>query len=255
MSAVPKPVFAANWKMHHGPSATREFVAAFARRVPGRSDRTLLFFPPAISIPAFGEAAGDRADLRVGVQDVHAEDAGAFTGAISAPMAKDAGAGFALAGHSERRRIFGDTDEIVAAKLQAALRHELVPVLCVGETLEEREADSVEAVVGRQLETALADVDRSTLASLLVAYEPVWAIGTGRNARPEDAGAVHRFIREWYARRAGDAVALDLPILYGGSVKPSNIGELLAEDGVDGVLVGGASLEVDSFAQICDAPC
>jgi triosephosphate isomerase len=247
------PVFAANWKMHHGPSATREFVAAFARRVPRTPGRTLIFFPPAISIPAFVEAAGDRADLGVGVQDVHAEDAGAFTGAISAPMAKDAGARYALAGHSERRRLFGDSDEVVATKVGAALRHGLVPVLCVGETLEEREADRVETVIGRQLEAALAEVAEKALASLLIAYEPVWAIGTGRNARPEDAGAVHRFIREWYARRAGDAAARDLPILYGGSVSPANIGELLAEPGVDGVLVGGASLKVDSFAQICDA--
>lgn len=253
MGPVPTPVFAANWKMHHGPSATREFVAAFARRVVQRPDCTLLFFPPAISIPAFVEAASARSDLLVGVQDVHPEDAGAFTGAISAPMAKDAGARFALAGHSERRRIFGDTDDVVAAKLRAALRHGLVPVLCVGETLQEREADRVEQVVGRQLAKALADVGKEALASLLIAYEPVWAIGTGRNARPEDAGAVHRFIREWYAHRAGAAVARALPILYGGSVSPSNIGELLAESGVDGVLVGGASLKVDSFAQICDA--
>jgi triosephosphate isomerase len=245
------PIFAANWKMHHGPVATRAFVAAFVERFPARADRTLVFFPPAISVTAFVEAARGRPDLRVGVQDVHPEDAGAYTGAISAPMAREAGAAYALVGHSERRRHFGDTDEIVAAKLRAAVRNGLTAVLCVGETLEEREAGRAEATVGAQLEAALG-ADGLAFDRVWIAYEPVWAIGTGRHARPEDANAVHAFVRAWLAGRAG-GLGKSVPVLYGGSVTPSNIAELLAQPDVDGVLVGGASLVPDSFAAICSA--
>lgn len=251
MSAVPKPVFAANWKMHHGPTAARAFVAEFRRRMLPASDRTLIFFPPAVSLTAFAQEAEGRPDLRLGVQDIHPEDGGAFTGAISALMAKDAGAGFGLVGHSERRRLFGDTDRDVAAKLKAALRHGLSPVLCVGETLEEREDGRAEEVVRRQIEAAVGEIDAERLRTILIAYEPVWAIGTGRNARPEDAGAIHQFVRTWWADRLGAAAARDLAILYGGSVTPGNIAELLAEPEIDGVLVGGASLKPDPFAAIC----
>lgn len=251
--ALPKPVFAANWKMHHGPTATREFVTAFKARVTPRPDRTIVFFPPAVSLEAFRQAAADRPDLVLGTQDVHPEDEGACTGAVSAPMAKDAGARFALVGHSERRQLFGDTDAIVAGKLRAVLRHGLVAVLCVGETLDQREDGRAEETVAAQLHAALGDLEPAALETILVAYEPVWAIGTGRNARAEDAAAMHRFVRAWVAGRAGEGIAREMRVLYGGSVTPENIRELLVQRQIDGVLVGGASLKVESFAAICAA--
>lgn len=251
IGALAKPVFAANWKMHHGPTATRRFVAGFKARVAARPDRSILFFPPAVSLEAFRQAAADRPDLRLGIQDVHYEDEGAFTGAVSAPMAKDGGAQFVIVGHSERRQLFGDTDVTVARKLKAALRHGLGPLLCVGETLEQREDGRAEEAVAAQLHAALGDLEPSSLEAIMIAYEPVWAIGTGRHARPEDAAAMHRFVRAWIAGRAGERRAREMRVLYGGSVTPENIRELRAQREIDGVLVGGASLQVESFASIC----
>jgi triosephosphate isomerase len=249
--SVTRPFFGGNWKMHKGPTATHGFVESFAELYPAREDRTVAFFPPAVSLTAFREAAADRPDLRLGAQDVHWEREGAFTGAISTAMARDAGAEFALAGHSERRHVFGDSDEDVGRKVRAIAAEGLIPVLCVGELLEERERDEVEAVVGRQLEAGLQALDDQAFDSLVIAYEPVWAIGTGRTARPEDASAVHTLIRGRLEARVGDGPGGDVPIIYGGSVKPNNIDELLAAPEVDGVLVGSASLDPESFAAIC----
>ncbi len=244
-----RPVFAANWKMNHGPSDATAFMRTFLGQYQRRSDRTVLFFPPAISFGAVAAATADRPDVLLGVQNIHWEDKGAFTGETSAPMARDAGARAALVGHSERRHVFGETDEETALKCAAAARAGLAPVLCVGEKLEEREAGRTEEVVLRQLRAGLGGLEQSQLGAVLIAYEPVWAIGTGRTATPEDAAAVHRAIRatlrEITAEKGGS-----IPILYGGSVNRSNAADLLAADQVDGVLVGGASLEAQGWSTL-----
>ncbi len=245
------PILAANWKMYHGPTSARTFLERFLVRYGPRVDRTVIFFPPAISITAFLEARGVRSDLEVGVQDVHAEIQGAHTGAVSAAMAAEAGAAWGLAGHSERRREFGDDDGVVASKLGRLLEAGLRPILCVGETLEERRAGSLEEVLRRQVRAAVEGLEASGAAPWehrVLAYEPVWAIGTGETATPRDATEAHGLVREALERFSGDGTAA---VLYGGSVKPENIDELLAAEGVDGVLVGGASLDPESFARIC----
>lgn len=248
-----RPLFAANWKMHKGPAATRVFVREFTGLYAAHPDRRVVFFPPSISVEAFHAAVGaaDRPDLGLGVQDVHAEPEGAHTGAISASMAVEAGATWALAGHSERRREFGDDDDAVAAKTRRILASDLAPVVCVGETLEERDAGSLRAVLERQVTTVLEAVPEGRRDDLTWAYEPVWAIGTGRTAAPEDAAEAHAIAREAIGRTAGGDVAARAVILYGGSVKPHNIESLMAATGVDGVLVGGASLAAPDFAEIC----
>lgn len=253
MTTDRRPLFAANWKMHKGPRAARAFVRAFAQLYPPHDDRRVLFFPPSISVEAFeaARAAANRRDLELGVQDVHAEAEGAHTGAISAAMAVDAGAGWSLAGHSERRREFGDDDAQVAAKARRIVETGLRAVVCVGETLEERDAGELDAVLERQVGTVLREIAPERQAALTWAYEPVWAIGTGRSASPDDAGEAHAIVRQAVATTAGSDIGASAVILYGGSVKPHNIESLMAAPGVDGVLVGGASLDPEDFAAIC----
>ncbi|HTE47859.1 MAG TPA: triose-phosphate isomerase [Gemmatimonadaceae bacterium] len=246
------PVFAANWKMNLGPSDARAFMAAFAARWTARSDRTIVFFPPAVSLSAAVHALGGRNDIAAGAQNIWTEDKGAFTGETSAPMAKDAGARYVLVGHSERRHVFGETDAQTAKKCAAAARHGLTPILCVGELLAEREAGTTADVVLRQLRAGLADVTPDIIARMAIAYEPVWAIGTGRTATPADASEVHERIRLALVEGIGEQQARDVPILYGGSVSAANASALLAANGVDGLLVGGASLDVDSWLSICN---
>jgi triosephosphate isomerase len=245
-----RPVLAANWKMNLGPTEARTFIDAFTARWSPRSDRTVLFFPPSISITTVVHALGNRSDLGVGVQNIWTEDKGAFTGETSAPMARDAGARFTLVGHSERRHVFGETDEQTAKKCAAAVRNGLVPVLCVGELLEQREAGQTVAVCLRQLRTGISLLDQRTIAEMVIAYEPVWAIGTGKTATPDDAAEVHGAIRGALHELVGDAAG-DVPILYGGSVNEGNAAALLAASNVDGLLVGGASMDIESWAPIC----
>lgn len=235
-------LFAANWKMNVGPSEAREYLAIFRHAYAPMDGRQVWFFPPAVSLEAVSEGIEHRTDLLVGVQDIHWEPKGAFTGAISGPLAAQGGARAALVGHSERRHVFGETDEQTGKKVAAALAAGLHPVLCVGETLEQREAGQTMAVVTRQLEAALP----SAIATLTIAYEPVWAIGTGRNATPKDAAEVHGGIRAWLKKRGAEATK----ILYGGSVNLKNVAELLAERELDGVLVGGASLDAAGWAAL-----
>lgn len=245
------PVMAANWKMHKGPRETRDFFDAFLPLYAPRQDRTVIFFPPSVSLPAAVDSLAGRLDIGLGVQSIFWQDTGAFTGEISAPMAAQAGARYALAGHSERRQLFHEADGDVGRKAAAALNAGLVPLICVGETLEERRAGKLEAVLERQLEAALEpSADHATANSLILAYEPVWAIGTGVNATPDDAAAAHAILRSRLAIRFGDAEAANVRILYGGSVKPENAAELLAATDVDGLLVGGASLDAAAFARI-----
>ena len=246
-----RPVLAANWKMNHGPTQARAFMAAFTARWTPHADRTVVFFPPALSVTSVVHALGSRTDLGVGVQNIWTEDKGAFTGESSAPIAKEAGARYALVGHSERRHVFGETDEQTALKCGAATRAGLIPILCVGELLAEREAGKTLDVVKRQLTTGLARLDENTIANMAIAYEPVWAIGTGKTATPGDASEVHGEIRRILEDRVVGQGA-GIPVLYGGSVNASNAKALLGADGVDGLLVGGASLAVDSWLAICN---
>ena len=238
-------LFAANWKMHIAPAEARSYLRTFLGAYAPRSDRDVWFFPSALSLEAVAQVIAGRGDLRAGVQDVYWEPKGAFTGAVSAPLAAQTGAGAALIGHSERRHVFGETDADTRKKLAAVGASGLVPVLCVGELLAERDAGQTLAVVTRQLAAALEHAP-AALSQVIVAYEPVWAIGTGRNATPADAAVVHRHIRQWL--RAQGAAAPR--VLYGGSVNLKNIADLLAEPELDGVLVGGASLDADGWAQL-----
>jgi triosephosphate isomerase (TIM) len=247
---IRSPVIAGNWKMHKGPEAARKFCREFAQVVspPGR---TVILFPPALSLTVVRDTLAEH-DIAVGVQNIHWENQGAFTGETSAVMARQAGAAYALVGHSERRHVFGETDDEAARKVAAALAAGLSPVLCVGETLEERRAGRLEEVILRQLDAGIRELDDEAFARTIIAYEPVWAIGTGETATPEDAADAHNRIRARLRERIGRD-AETLPILYGGSVKPDNASELLAAPDVDGVLVGGASLDPRDFARIVAA--
>ncbi len=253
MSAPRTPVLAGNWKMNVGPTETARFFESFLASHPARGDATVLFFPPAVSLAAARAALGGRADVRLGVQNVYWEQSGAFTGELSVAMAADAGAEYVLVGHSERRHVFGETVPQTVRKVRAVLDGGLVPVLCVGETIDERRAGRAEAVVDAQLVPVLGTLTQDEAARILVAYEPVWAIGTGETASPADADAMHRAVRARLASSHGPETARAIPILYGGSVKPDNARELLAQPEVDGVLVGGASVDPRSFAAICAA--
>ena len=247
-----RPVLAANWKMNNGPTEARAFIAAFAARWTPRHDRAIIFFPPCISLTTVVHALGARTDIAVGAQNISPEDKGAFTGETSAPMAKDAGARYVLVGHSERRHVFGETDAETARKCAAAARHGLTALLCVGELLAERESGMTRDVVLRQLRAGLEQLPRDAIVSMAVAYEPVWAIGTGKTATPDDASTVHADIRAALRSRLGDP-ADAVPILYGGSVNRTNAASLLGAHDVDGLLVGGASLDVSNWISICEA--
>jgi triosephosphate isomerase len=243
-------VIAGNWKMHLGPQGTRQYFADF--RIPDAAGpREVVIFPPSISLHAAVTSADRDPRVALGVQNLHFEDKGAFTGEISAPMAVEAGATFALIGHSERRHVFGETDADVTRKVRAALRSRLLPMICVGEKLVERRAGKLEEVILRQLDAALAGLEGSP-ERFLLAYEPVWAIGTGETATPQDAQGAHAILRRRLAESLSGR-ASQVPVLYGGSVKPENAADLLAEPDVDGLLVGGASLEPTTFARIVGA--
>ena len=248
-----KPFIAGNWKMHLGPADAERFFARFSEEFAPADDRTVAFFPPAITFGAAKAALGSRADIRLGVQNVHWEEKGAFTGETSAALAASAGAEFALIGHSERRSLFGETDEETARKTSATLAAGITPVLCVGELLEERERGEAGAVVERQLSAVYDTLSDEQADAVVIAYEPVWAIGTGRTASPDDAAEMHARIRAFLAARYGADRARAIPILYGGSVKPDNAANLLAAGDVDGLLVGGASLDPEGFARVCSA--
>ena len=243
------PVFAANWKMNHAPADALAFLRQFLAHFPRQQDRTVIFFPPALTLAAVTAGLKDRSDIQVGVQNIHWEDKGAFTGENSAPVARAAGARYVLVGHSERRHVFGETDEQTSKKVAAASRAGLAVVVCVGETLAERERGVTHEVVLRQLRSAMATLEPNHVASSLVAYEPVWAIGTGKNATPADASDVHSAIRAELGTLTGERGGA-VPILYGGSVNTGNAGALLAAANVDGLLVGGASLDAEGWGTI-----
>lgn len=240
---------AGNWKMNTDLAEAVRLASGVARAADGDESVAVAICPPFVSLEAAAEVTRDTS-VRLGAQHMHDEENGAFTGEISAPMLASVGCHYVILGHSERRQLFGETDEGVNRKVHAALRHGLVPIVCVGETLDERKAGDEETVVGRQLDAGLDGVTVDAADGIVIAYEPVWAIGTGETATPEQAQAMHGFIR----RRLAD---LGLPegtdILYGGSVKPHNAAELFAQPDIDGGLIGGASLDADSFSAIVTA--
>jgi triosephosphate isomerase len=240
-------VYAANWKMHHGPAAARDFLTRFLQITSPVPGRRLWFFPPSVTIREAAAAAEEREDVTIGAQNIHWEPKGAFTGEVSIPLVMEAGARLALIGHSERRHLFGETDEQVGRKLAAAVKAGLTPLVCVGETLTERESGRTGQVVTRQVGALLERIGPADWARVVMAYEPVWAIGTGKNATPDDAAQVHGLVRFELGRRG---VAARVPILYGGSVNPGNVLDLLARVELDGVLVGGSSLDPDVWGEL-----
>ncbi|HMF91427.1 MAG TPA: triose-phosphate isomerase [Candidatus Angelobacter sp.] len=244
-----KKLIAANWKMHKTPQQAREFVAAFLPLVRHHARDEIVLCPPFVAIPEVVEASAG-SGIGIGGQDLFWEQQGAFTGAVSAHMLRDAGCSHVIVGHSERRQYFGETDDTVNRKLHAALSGGLKPIVCVGEVLEEREAGLTEQVLRRQSSIAFREISAELAYPIVMAYEPVWAIGTGKTATPELAAEAHEVIRAEAAKAFGAPAAAAMRILYGGSVKPDNASALMALAEIDGALVGGASLDPKSFASI-----
>ena len=244
-----RPLIAGNWKMHKTVPETLAYIEAFKPLVAGVDDRDIMLAPPFTALDA-AQRALEGTNIALGAQNCHWEEEGAFTGEVSPRMLADLGVTYVILGHSERRHIFGETDEMIRRKLEAALRHELIPILCIGERLEEREAGKTLSVLERQLKEGLKGLSASDLKDLVVAYEPVWAIGTGKTATPEQAEEAHAFCRKLLAGMFGEEFAERTRILYGGSVKPENVVGLMARPDIDGALVGGASLKPDVFARI-----
>lgn len=245
-----RPLIAGNWKMYKTISEALDFVQSFRPMVVGVTHCDILVAPPFTALRAVSDRL-EGSNVYVSAQDVAAEQGpGAFTGEVSAQMIRDAGASHVIIGHSERRQYYGDTDERVSEKTRRALDSRLTPVVCVGELLEERDAGRAEEVVSRQLRSGLRNLTAMDASRIIIAYEPVWAIGTGRTATPEIAEQMHSFIRATVREMFGDESAEGMRVLYGGSVKPDNIAGLMDQPDIDGALVGGASLEPDSFAKI-----
>jgi triosephosphate isomerase (TIM) len=242
-------VMAGNWKMFKTRSEAQSMVLELRQLAQGSEEVEVVVCPPFTALPAVSQVL-EGTKIRLGAQNVHWEDEGAFTGEISAGMLLDCACKYVIIGHSERRQYFHETDEVINRKLKKVLGTELRPILCVGEMLEEREAGRVEEVVLGQLEGDLAGLTAESVSRIIIAYEPVWAIGTGRTATPEIAQEVHSMIRRWLAGRYGEELAAGIRILYGGSVKPDNTADLMAQADIDGALVGGASLTAGSFAKI-----
>jgi triosephosphate isomerase len=244
-----KKLITANWKMYKTPEQTREFFKAFLPMVAGHDRDEICVCPPFVNLPAAVEAAKG-SNVSVGGQNLYWEKEGAYTGEISSAMLVGVGCTHVIIGHSERRQYFGETDDTVNAKLKAALEAGLTPIMCVGEVLEEREAGLTDDVLRRQCARGLAKISGKKAAKLVIAYEPVWAIGTGKTATPAIASEAHALIRGEVAKAVGDELANNLRILYGGSVKPDNAKALMSEEEIDGALVGGASLDPKSFTAI-----
>jgi triosephosphate isomerase len=243
------PFIAGNWKMFKTPHEAVVFAKEFRAVVKDVTNVEIVVAPPFTAVHPAAEALRNT-NVGVAAQDLYWEREGAFTGEVSAPMIKDAGAEYVIIGHSERRRLFGETDETVNRKLHAAIEAQLTPIVCVGETLQERERNETFAVIDRQVREGLKGLEASQVAELVIAYEPVWAIGTGRNATAAQAEEVHKHIRSRLGEWFGADAAEHCHIIYGGSVKADNIAQLIAEPDVDGALVGGASLDVQGFSEI-----
>ncbi len=243
------PVIAGNWKMHKTLAEARALSQAIRDGAAQATHCQIVLAPPYSALAAVAEVIRGT-PLILGAQNVHWEAQGAFTGEISIPMLVDAGCGMVILGHSERRQFFGETDQTVNRRLRAVVKSSLTPIVCIGETLAQREEGNYHAVISQQLAGGLDLLTHQDLLRIIFAYEPVWAIGTGRTASPEVAQEVHRSIRSWLAQRFGDETARQVRILYGGSIKPENISDLMRQPDIDGGLVGGACLEAKSFLRI-----
>ena len=241
-------VIAGNWKMYKTIEETKAFVQKLIPAVKNTDRQVYLAVPFTAIKPAAEEAAGT--NIVIGAQNMNDAREGAFTGEIAGKMLVDAGAKFVLLGHSERRKLFGETSEFINKKVKRALMEGLQPIVCVGETLEEREAGKAEQVLDEQLSQTLNEIQAEQIGKLILAYEPVWAIGTGRTATPAQAEQMHQFCREFVSKKWGPEVAEKMVVLYGGSVRPENVAELIEQPDIDGVLVGGASLSPESFSEI-----
>jgi len=250
-----KKIIAANWKMNMTQGEATDFVATFLIEAGDISEVEIVIVPPFTAIAAVNTALGQAQQIKVGAQNMHWERAGAFTGEISPAMLRDLFVRYVVLGHSERRTLFGETDEIVNRKVLAAHENMLRPIVCVGETLAQRERGEVEKILKQQLRGSLVELGVKELHETVIAYEPVWAIGTGRTASAEQAQEAHAFIRQTLAEISDDATADKIRIQYGGSVKPDNSRALMTQPDIDGALVGGASLDPRSFAQIVQGAC
>jgi triosephosphate isomerase len=248
-----KKIIAGNWKMHMTASETESYLETFLLEIGDENGVEIVLIPPFTSIAKASETLSETQNVKVGAQNMHFENFGAFTGEVSAPMLRELFVRYVVLGHSERRTLFGETDEIVNKKVHAAIDSTLRPIVCIGETLEERDAGRVQEVLGTQIKGSLAGLAAKELAESVIAYEPVWAIGTGRTATPEQAQDAHAFIRKTVEEIWDKATADKVRIQYGGSVKPGNAAELMHLPDIDGALVGGASLDPRAFAEIVKA--
>ncbi|MGR6117091.1 triose-phosphate isomerase [Aeribacillus composti] len=247
-----KPIIAGNWKMHKTLEEAKSFVKEVKSLVPPQDKVDSVICAPALFLGQLVELA-EGSELKIGAQNMHFEESGAYTGEISPVALADIGVDYVIIGHSERREMFAETDETVNKKVLAAFKHKLTPIVCVGESLAEREAGKTNEIVGDQVKKALAGVDASAVKNIVIAYEPIWAIGTGKSSSPEDANEVCAHIRGVITDIYSDDVANEVRIQYGGSVKPENIKDFLNQPEIDGALVGGASLEPRSFLQLLEA--
>jgi triosephosphate isomerase (TIM) len=256
MTATRKKIAAGNWKMNldlqSALNLTQDLLHGYAAAVPG-ADVQVILGVPAPYLHTVANVVAGHAPFAVAAQNMHQAASGAYTGETSATMLRSVACGHVILGHSERRQYFGETDELLASKVQAALAADLTPIFCIGETLEEREADQTFEVVARQMQVALGQRTAAEAELMILAYEPVWAIGTGKTASPEQAQEVHAFLRGWMRQQWGEATAATVPILYGGSVSAANAAQLFACADIDGGLVGGASLKAADFLTICGA--
>lgn len=244
-----KPIIAGNWKLNKTIKEAIEFVTLLKRQIGDLQNVDVVVCPPFTALASLNDVLLE-SDIKLGAQDLYWEEKGAFTGEVSGSLIKDTGASFVIVGHSERRQFFGETNDTVNKKTKAALKNGLTPITCVGETLSERESKKTFDVIKEQLHGSFANFSKEEMGALVVAYEPVWAIGTGKVATPEQAQEVHAFIRKEISKLFGEEIANAIRIQYGGSVKPDNIAELMRQADIDGALVGGASLEAKSFSDI-----
>lgn len=245
------PVIAGNWKMYKTAAQAVFLFQKLEDLVTEVTDVEIIVCPPFTALRSLSVVIEqDRPNIALGAQNMHWEDEGAYTGEISPIMLKDLGVKYVIVGHSERRMLFSESDEMISAKIKSALAHDLIPILCVGETLEQREKGDTESVVKNQVTLDLGEVSAEDVSKLIIAYEPIWAIGTGRTATPEVANETIKYIRSLLSDMYSSKTAQAVRILYGGSVKPTNIADLMSQSDIDGALVGGASLEPESFARI-----
>lgn len=249
-----KPIIAANWKMNKGPNEASDFLNTFTSKLDNITDDVdVVISPPFVSIPAAIDALSPNSDVSIAAQNVSENDNGAFTGEISTMMLKELYVRYVIVGHSERRTLYGETDAIINAKIKQARLSNIKPIFCIGETLEERDAGKLKEVLSTQITDGLADISEKDMKEIVVAYEPVWAIGTGRTASAEQAQEAHAYVRSVIASLYNQEIADKVRIQYGGSMKAANAAELLSQPDIDGGLVGGASLEPQSFLELIRA--